>query len=65
LLSQGDAVDSVDDIDNERILETVEIPADTVATTSFDAPPPRTYQIVCTVPGHLEEGMTASLTVAG
>ncbi len=33
------------------------------ATGKFTAPAPGTYQILCTKPGHFEEGMTASLVV--
>jgi len=38
---------------------------DGVSTTTgkFMAPAPGTYQIICTKPGHFEEGMTAKLVV--
>lgn len=32
-------------------------------TFSFTAPPPGTYQVVCTVPGHAAGGMVAEFTV--
>jgi nitrite reductase (NO-forming) len=32
-------------------------------TFSFTAPPPGTYQVVCTVPGHAVGGMVAEFTV--
>jgi uncharacterized cupredoxin-like copper-binding protein len=42
-----------------------QLPVDGVsnATGKFVAPAPGTYQIICTKPGHFEEGMTASLVV--
>ncbi len=33
------------------------------ATVGFVAPAPGTYQIVCTIPGHAEAGMTGTLVV--
>jgi plastocyanin len=42
-----------------------QLPVDGVsnATGKFVAPAPGTYQILCTKPGHFEEGMTATLVV--
>ena len=41
------------------------LPVDGVsnATGKFTAPAPGTYQIICTKPGHFEEGMEAKLVV--
>ena len=63
LLSAGEAMTSAVDLEEGRILASVERPAGVTARTSFDSPSPGSYQIICTVPGHLEEGMTATLVV--
>lgn len=63
LLSSGEAITSAVDLEEGRILTSVEIPGEATARTSFDSPSPGSYQIICTVPGHVEEGMTATLVV--
>ena len=39
------------------------IPGGTTKSFTFTAPPPGTYQILCTVPGHAAAGMRAEFTV--
>jgi uncharacterized cupredoxin-like copper-binding protein len=50
--------------DQANIYFQVKVEAGQNTTTSFTAPStPGTYEVVCDIPGHLEQGMKATLTV--
>lgn len=58
------AGDKFDEEDLPNVYTTVEVPPGHSQTFSFIAPSePGDYQVVCGIAGHLESGMTATLTV--
>lgn len=58
------AGDKFDEEDKPNVYSIVEVPPGNSQTFSFTAPTePGDYQIVCGIVGHLESGMTATLTV--
>jgi uncharacterized cupredoxin-like copper-binding protein len=58
------AGNTFDEEDKPNIYTIVEVPPGHSQTFSFTAPTePGDYQIVCGIAGHLESGMTATLTV--
>ncbi len=66
LLTAGTQWTTWEDFDLEQILATTQgIPADGTDTLEFIAPEPGTYQVVCTVRGHIQRGMVAELVVEG
>jgi len=53
-----------DDDDEGKIYWEVELDAGKSETVKFTAPSePGTYDVVCGTPGHIEQGMTGTLTV--
>ena len=53
-----------DDADRAKVFAETSLAAGDSATFTFTAPSEAgTYQVVCSIPGHLEAGMEASLTV--
>lgn len=58
----GQTVDSIDDYDATASLLFVELDGETSGsdTATLDA---GTYQVICTIPGHLDGGMVGELTV--
>lgn len=66
LLTAGTQWTTWEDFDLEQILATSQgIPGGGTATLEFIAPEPGTYQVVCTVRGHIQRGMVAELVVEG
>ena len=58
------AGDTFDEEDMPNVYKFVEVPPGHSQTFSFIAPSaPGDYQVVCGIAGHLESGMTATLTV--
>ena len=50
--------------DESKVFWEAEVNAGASQTVTFTAPPdPGEYQVVCGTPGHIEQGMVASLTV--
>jgi plastocyanin len=66
LLTAGTQWATWEDFDLEQILAATQgIPADGFETLEFIAPEPGTYQVVCTVRGHIQRGMVGELVVEG
>jgi len=66
LLAAGTVWTTWRDFDLEQILATTQgVPANSMATLEFTAPEPGTYQVVCTVRGHIQRGMVGELVVEG
>ena len=66
LLSAGSQWTTYQDFDLEQVLVTTQgIPENGTDTVQFIAPEPGTYQVVCTVRGHIQRGMVAELVVEG
>ncbi|MEX1207833.1 MAG: cupredoxin domain-containing protein [Acidimicrobiia bacterium] len=64
ILTAGSQWTSSQDLDLDQILASTQgIPADGTDTLQFTAPEPGTYQVVCTVTGHIQQGMVAELVV--
>ncbi len=64
LLTAGTQWTTWEDFDLEQILVATQgIPADGTDTLEFIAPEPGTYQVVCTVRGHIQRGMVAEFVV--
>lgn len=57
-------VESATGLDDAQVYRTLRAGAGEKASDTFLAPAVAgSYQVICTVPGHLEAGMTAVLTV--
>jgi uncharacterized cupredoxin-like copper-binding protein len=66
LLTAGAEWTSSADLDLDEILANSQgIPAGADGTLEFTAPEPGTYQVVCTISGHIGLGMVAELIVEG
>lgn len=67
LLDLGPSVETFTDLSPDRVLARVEeVPAGETVSVTFTAPSqPGTYQVICSIPGHLEQGMRGTLTVSG
>jgi len=63
LLEGGVTVELLRDYDESTALVHLEAEKGDVATSTFAAPPPGTYQVICTITGHLSSGMEGSLVV--
>lgn len=58
------AGDSFDENDQPNVYELIKVPPGHSQSFTFIAPPePGDYQVVCGIVGHLQSGMTATLTV--
>ena len=61
---EGPAIDSVADLDASLIFRELRAgPGETTSDTFLAPTELGRYQVICTVPGHLEAGMTAELIV--
>lgn len=57
-------IESLADLDDSLIFRELEAGPGETTSDTFQAPEvPGSYQVICTVPGHLELGMTAELIV--
>lgn len=65
VLPEGQQVDTAVGLDRDTFLFFVQAPSRASESARFTVPPPGTYQIVCTIAGHLEAGMGGTLTVEG
>ena len=66
LVAEGVEFASSDEVDESQIIATTgEVEIGQSGAVSFTAPGAGTYQVVCTVSGHIEVGMTGTLTVTG
>lgn len=65
LLDEGVRVESLSEYDESMALVHLEAEEGEVATAVFDAPAPGTYQVICTITGHLSSGMEGTLVVGG
>ncbi|HUG74982.1 MAG TPA: sulfocyanin-like copper-binding protein [Acidimicrobiia bacterium] len=65
VLTAGDEVSTAIGLPEERILFQVYGTPGSSAVGSFVAPGPGIYQIICTISGHVELGMTGTLIVSG
>jgi nitrite reductase (NO-forming) len=65
LIKQGESVTQpFDDDDEDKVFWEIEAEAGETKTETFTAPSePGTYTIVCGIPGHIEQGMEATLVV--
>jgi len=63
---EGPHVDSAADLDRSLIFRELGVGPGATTSDTFLAPTePGSYQVICTVAGHLEAGMTAKLIVEG
>lgn len=65
VLAAGDEVSTAVGLPEERILFEVYGTPGSSAVGSFVAPGPGIYQVICTISGHVELGMTGTLVVSG
>lgn len=65
VLRAGLTVTSAGDITDADVVVSVSADAAQSVSAEFAGPPPGTYQIICTIPGHLEAGMEATLISKG
>jgi uncharacterized cupredoxin-like copper-binding protein len=65
LLKKGEtATLPFDDDDKDKVYWEIDVPAGQAKTDSFTAPSdPGDYEVVCSILGHLETGMKATLTI--
>ncbi len=63
VLDAGVAVASVDDVAAGDMLFEMNIPVGETASAQLAVPPPGDYQVICSIPGHLESGMEGRLSV--
>ena len=64
LLAAGVGAAGSEEITAADIVAQVAADASKAGTVQFVAPSPGTYRVVCTIPGHLEAGMEASLVAS-
>ena len=65
LIKSAQAPTSSDELNQATLLHETGVASGEAVEAVFTAPEqPGTYQVVCRVPGHLDAGMTATLTVS-
>ena len=65
VLTAGDQVSTAVGLSQGRILFELVGTSESSAVGSFVAPEAGIYQVICTIPGHLELGMEGTLVVSG
>lgn len=65
LLAEGVRVETLPQYDESMALVHLEAEEGEVAATTFTAPAPGTYQVICTITGHLSSGMEGTFEVVG
>lgn len=63
LLESGVEVTTLAEYDESMALVHLEADEGGIDTATFAAPPPGTYQVICTITGHLSSGMEGTLIV--
>ena len=63
VLEEGAEIETLGEFDPERVVAEVHAEPGDVESVIFDAPAPGTYQVVCTITGHLATGMEGTLVV--
>lgn len=64
VLKQGEDISSGDEFAEDKVLLEIEAIAGGASTTeSVTIDEPGTYQVICALPGHFDEGMEGTLTV--
>jgi plastocyanin len=63
LLDVGVDVATLAEYDESMALVYLEADEGAIDAATFSVPPPGTYQVICTITGHLSSGMQGTLTV--